>query len=75
MSKEIEWSEMYGVGTIVCCCDTCSAVEEFDFDDNYPDFEAAQRELKKLGWMPCKVNGRWYDFCSEKCRNAFIKAH
>ena len=58
MSKEIEWSELYGVGTIVCTCDNCSAQEEFEFDDNRPDFKAAQRELRRLGWMPCKVNGK-----------------
>lgn len=75
MSKEIEWSELYGVGTIVCTCDNCSAQEEFEFDDNNPDFRAAQNALRRFGWMSCKVHGEWYDFCSEKCRNNYIKAH
>lgn len=71
--KEIEWSELYGVGEIVCTCDTCSSEERFDFDNNYPDFRKVQDELKEIGWMPCKVNGKWHDFCCEKCRNAYIK--
>ena len=37
MSKEIEWSELYGVGTIACTCDNCSAEENFDFEDNNPN--------------------------------------
>lgn len=75
MSKEIEWSELYGVGTIACYCDNCSAEEEFEFDDNNPDFRAAQNALRQIGWMSCKVNGQWHDFCCEKCRNDYIKKH
>lgn len=75
MSKEIEWGALYGVGTVVCTCDNCSAEEEFEFEHNNPDFKAVQEELKKSGWMPCKIEGKWYDFCSEKCRNNFIKTH
>lgn len=71
--KEIEWSELYGVGEIVCTCDACSSEERFDFDNNYPDFRKVQDELKEIGWMPCKVNGEWHDFCCEKCRNTYIK--
>lgn len=71
--KEIEWSELYGVGEIVCTCDNCSSEERFDFDNNYPDFRKVQDELREIGWMPCKVNGEWHDFCCEKCRNTYIK--
>lgn len=49
MSKEIEWSEYYGVGEIVCYCDNCSEYERFEFDDNNPDFREAQQRLRKLG--------------------------
>lgn len=71
--KKIEWSEYYGVGKIVCSCDACSSTEEFEFEDNKPDFAGAQKELRKMGWTSLKNNGKWYDFCSEKCRNKFIK--
>ena len=47
MSKEIEWGALYGVGTVVCTCDNCSAEEEFEFEHNNPDFKAVQEELKK----------------------------
>lgn len=73
MSKEIEWSELYGVGTIVCTCDNCSAEENFDFEDNNPNFKAVQSLLRSIGWVSCKVNGEWRDFCSERCRNSYIK--
>lgn len=73
MSKEIEWSELYGVGTIVCTCDNCSAEEKFDFEDNNPNFKAAQNLLRSIGWVSCKVNGEWRDFCCERCRNSYIK--
>lgn len=73
MSKEIEWSELYGVGTIVCTCDNCSAEENFDFEDNNPNFKAAQNLLRSIGCVSCKVNGEWRDFCCERCRNSYIK--
>lgn len=73
MSKEIEWSELYGVGTIVCTCDNCSAEENFDFEDNNPNFKAVQSLLRSIGWVSCKVNGEWRDFCCERCRNGYIK--
>ena len=28
---------------------------------------------EKLGWITTKVDGEWYDFCCERCRNEFIK--
>lgn len=75
MSKNIEWSEYYGIGEIVCCCDNCSEYERFEFDDNNPDFRDAQLRLRKLGWTSLPVNGQWRDFCCEKCRNDYIKQH
>lgn len=73
--KEIEWSEFFGVGEIVCTCETCSAEERFDFDDNRPDYKEVQKELIQKGWHSCKVNGQWHDFCCEACRNKYIKTH
>lgn len=73
MAKQIDWSPFYGEGDIVCECDQCSAEERFSFEDNCPDYGRVQRQLHKIGWQSLKSNGKWYDFCSEKCRNRFIK--
>lgn len=74
LSKEIEWSKIYGEGTIVCTCDNdCGTAETFDFTDNFPNYKGAQEELKNKGWLSCKINGHWYDFCCEKCRNGYFK--
>ena len=75
MSKEIEWSELYGVGDVICCCDTCSTYERFEFEDNNPDYKCIQKELRKLGWMSLKIGETWHDFCCEQCRNTYIKEH
>lgn len=55
MSKEIEWGALYGVGTVVCTCDNCSAEEEFEFEHNNPDFKAVQEELKKVDGFRAKL--------------------
>jgi len=75
MSKEIEWSKFYGEGTVVCYCDTCQKEEQYDFDNNRPPYNEIQNELRKKGWLSCKVHGNWHDFCSEECRNKYIKEH
>lgn len=71
--KNIDWSEIYGVGEIVCYCDKCGAQERFLFVDNSPNFMSAQQELYNKGWDSLKIEGKWRDFCCEKCRNDYIK--
>lgn len=71
--KEIEWSKIYGEGKVVCSCDRCTQEVEFEFENNTPDYKSVQNEIRKLGWLSCKVQGKWRDFCCEKCRNEFIK--
>ena len=73
MSKDVDWSPFYGEGEIVCRCDKCHREERFDFDDNHPDYAAAQRKLYGMGWLSFKSKDRWFDFCSEECRDRFIK--
>ena len=73
MSKEIDWSPFYGEGEIVCTCDQCKKEERFEFEDNYPDYAKAQRELREIGWQSIKSKGVWLDFCCERCRNTYIK--
>lgn len=74
MSKEVDWGVLHGEGSILCTCDNCGAEENVaDFDDGHPDYRQAQGEIEDMGWMSTKVHGVWYDFCSESCRNNFIK--
>lgn len=73
MSKDIDWSTTYGEGTIVCTCDNCHKEEEFDFEDNNPDYRSVQKQLFEKGWESLKISGIWYDFCCEECRNRFVK--
>ena len=73
--KEIEWGAIHGDGTIVCYCDQCPNTEEFEFEDNSPDYRDAQRQLFERGWKAIKIDGEWRDFCCEECRNLYIKAN
>lgn len=73
MSKEIQWGVYHGEGNIVCTCDNCGFEHEVDFDGGAPDFREAQAEIRSIGWQSIKIDGEWYDFCCEKCRNEYIK--
>lgn len=73
MSKEVEWGQIYGEGDIVCTCDNCGHQERFPFDDSSPDFKEVQSKIFAMGWTSCKVLNCWRDFCSEYCRNKYIK--
>ena len=70
--KEVEWGPYYGEGDIQCTCDNCGNQHLVECNGE-PDFKMAQEEIRKEGWISTKVHGIWYDFCSEKCRNSFIK--
>ncbi len=72
MSKEVEWGLIHGEGEIVCTCDQCNADYSYDFDDGYPDYRAAQDEIRSMGWVSLKVGNEWYDFCSQECKQKFI---
>lgn len=71
--KEIEWSPIYGEGTIVCTCDQCPNTGEHEFEDNHPDYGKFQNELFDNGWKAVQIEGEWHDFCCEECRNRYIK--
>lgn len=73
MSKYVDWSEYYGEGDIVCNCEQCDKEERIEFENNSPDYKEAQKVLNELGWISCMINGKWYDFCCEDCRNEYIK--
>lgn len=71
--KNTEWGQEYGCGVISCMCDNCSATEEYEFDECNPDYREAQEHIKSLGWLSTQVQGAWKDFCSESCRNGYIR--
>ena len=71
--KDLEWSDIYGEGEIVAECDCCGNTERTEFTENYPDYKSFQNELKEKGWMACKIHGELHEFCSEYCRNKYIK--
>jgi MYM-type zinc finger with FCS sequence motif len=72
MSRELEFTGWWE-GNTVYSCDNCHQSEEFPFDSEDIDSRAHRTELRKKGWNCTKVNGEWKDFCSEKCRNDYIK--
>lgn len=72
MSKEISWGIIHGDGTIECHCDNCNKEHPYDFEDGDIDFAVCQEELKDFGWKSRKIDGKWYDFCSEKCLKEFM---
>ncbi len=73
--KEVEWGEFYGEGEIVCTCDNegCCEEERIEFDENFPDYQMAQKEIEELGWVSSNINGKQKDFCSEACRRKYLE--
>lgn len=75
MSRELMF-DGYWEGEVEYTCDCCHKVVKFRFDDeesaknNNGQRKALQR---KRGWIFTKVNGHFVDFCSEDCRNAYIR--
>ena len=61
-------------GEAVYSCDCCHKTESFRFDREDIDSRAHRKELReKKGWILTKVNGEYKDFCSEDCRNRYIR--
>lgn len=76
MSRELDftgWWEGYAVYT--CDCPGCARTEEIKFDSEDENNSKEHRRLLRQdkGWITTKVNGRWKDFCSESCRNKYIR--
>jgi hypothetical protein len=75
MSKEVEWGLIHGEGEIISTCDECGKTVSTEFDEGHPDYRQAQADIEANGWRSTKVNGEWRDFCTEECRNGYIKRH
>lgn len=73
MSRELEF-DGYWEGEAVYSCDCCGHSERFRFDSDEIDSKKHRAELRtKKGWITTKVNDEWKDFCSENCRNKYIR--
>ena len=74
MARELEF-DGYWEGEVFYICDCCKkrVKKRFDGEDDANDFKGQKALLKAKGWIFTKVNGRWADFCSERCRNKFIR--
>ena len=71
MSKYCEWNEEFGTGGVLKCkCDYCGKQHNFKFK-KHPDYKEAQTKLKNKGWFARKLDGEWYDFCSDECFEKF----
>jgi hypothetical protein len=73
MSKELNF-DGYWEGEAVYTCDCCGKRYKFRFDSEDEAKSKTHREnLRGMGWMVTKVNGRFIDVCSEACRNKYIR--
>ena len=76
MSKAVDWGLIHGAGEIVCTCDGpgCGIEERVEFE-NGPDYRQAQYQIESQKWFSKKIGDVWYDVCSRKCYEAFLKRH
>lgn len=74
MSRELEF-DGYWEGQAVYFCDTCGKLAKFRFDDEEEakNVRGHRKKMWDAGWLNTKVNGYWKDFCTENCRNKYIK--
>ncbi len=73
MARELRF-DGYWEGDALYSCDCCQREERFRFDSDDIDSKAHRAKLRnKKGWITTKVDDIWRDFCSEKCRNQFIR--
>ena len=71
--KEIDWSFIYGEGTIECYCDECGDNYSYEFCDGDVDFRDCQETIKEYGWISRKIDNEWFDFCCDECFYKYIK--
>ena len=57
-------------------CDNCGKAVRFRFDseESAKNYRRHRRILKEdEHWLFTQVDGKWKDFCCEKCRNEYIR--
>lgn len=75
MSTQLNF-DGYWEGIAEYSCDNCGKTVKFRFDDEESgkDYKGRRTQLKeKFGWQFTKVNDIWVEFCSETCRNSYIR--
>lgn len=75
MSKELVFDGWWE-GRAEYSCDECRKTESFLFTDEEEakDSRAHRKSLREdFGWITTKVEGQWRDFCSESCKNKYIR--
>lgn len=73
MSRELEF-DGYWEGNTVFTCDCCGKTAKFRFDSQEEAFSPEHRTiLRKRGWVLIQVNGDLKNFCTESCRNKYIR--
>ena len=76
MSRELEF-DGYWEGQACFTCDGpgCRNRAKFRFDseEEAKDYKGQREQLKGMGWIFTKVNGRFLDFCCESHRNDYIR--
>lgn len=77
MSREFNY-DGYWEGETVYQCDCCNVHHSFPFtnEEEAKNSKVHRAQLRKdCGWITTQVNGFWHDFCSEECRNKYIRAN
>lgn len=73
MGRELEFDGWWE-GTAVYFCDCCHKTFRIRFESQDEVNSKSNRvELRKNGWISTKVNDQWKDFCTEQCRNKYIR--
>ena len=72
MSKYTNWGVIHGEGEIVCECDNCDYEERIEFG-GCPDYKETQQELRSMGWVSKKIDGKWNDFCCQECADEYYQ--
>ena len=72
MSRELVFDGWWE-GEAVYTCDCCHCTQKYRFDSEDIDSKSHRSDLRSKGWQMVKVNNVWRDFCSEACRNKYIR--
>lgn len=76
MSRDLDFDGWWqGDAVYTCDCPGCTKSESFRFEsEDENDAKEHRRILRQdKGWNTTKINGKWYDFCCETCRNKAIR--
>ncbi len=76
MARELDFGQGYWEGDVVYTCDCCGKAVRFEFwTEDEANNTRGQREAlrRKRGWEFTKIREIWHDFCSEECRNKYIR--